>query len=73
MIQPIKGIPPSIARIIAMPTKLILEHNALISIKKSSLSSTQRKVVQFRVKYLLDKELITQEEVDLSLKKIKEI
>lgn len=58
---------PSKSRILNMSYPVLIEHYALIQYKKSSLSANQRRWVENRVKYLLDKSTISQAEIDLSL------
>ena len=66
----LKGLAPSIQRILAMPTELLIEHFCIIQLKASTLSSTQRKRVQARVKYLVDNNKVSQEEVENAFKQV---
>ena len=56
-------IAPSKRAIFNLPKPLLLKHNALIFHKASSLSSTQRKLVQNRVAYGVERGVIKPEEV----------
>jgi len=63
-------IAPSKKEILRMPKEYLLQHNALIFHKASSLSSAQRRMVQERVAYGLNKNTITTEEVALAINKL---
>lgn len=56
-------IAPSKRAVLQMPKEILLKHNALIFHKGSSLSSSQRKMVQDRVAYGINKGWIKPEEV----------
>lgn len=56
-------IAPSKRVVLQMPKNILLKHNALIFHKASSLSSSQRKMVQDRVAYGLSKGTIKPEDV----------
>ena len=60
-------IAPSKARILNMSYPILIEHYALVQHKRSSLSAIQRKYVENRVKYLQDKSIISQAEIDLAM------
>jgi len=60
-------IAPSKARILNMSFPILLENNAMIHAKQSSLSSSQRTYVKNRVAFLLNKKKISQEEIDTSI------
>ena len=64
---------PSKARIFRMVKEVLIASYALIQYNASSLSSTQRKLVQARVKYLLDNGKITQEELDNAIKLLENV
>ena len=61
MMQKALRIAPSKREILRMPKEYLLQHNALIFHKASSLSSAQRRMVQERVAYGLNKNTITTE------------
>ena len=63
-------ISPQKKRILSMPKDLLIEHNALIFHKSSSLSSTERSMVQQRVAYGLNKGYMTTEEVAAGINKL---
>lgn len=63
-------IAPSKRKILQLPKDLLLKHNALIFHKGSTLSSTQRKMVQNRVVYGLNKGTIKPEEVAAEINKL---
>jgi len=63
-------ISPSKKAILGLPYDILLKHNALIFHKGSSLSSTQRRMVQDRVAYGLNKNIITTEEVAKEINKL---
>ena len=50
-----------------MSYPILIEHYALVQHKRSSLSAIQRKYVENRVKYLQDKSIISQAEIDLAM------
>lgn len=56
-------IAPSKRAIFNLPKFLLLKHNALIFHKASSLSSAQRKLIQNRIGYGIEKGVIKPEEV----------
>ena len=56
-----------------MVKEVLIASYALIQYNASSLSSTQRKLVQTRVKYLLDNGKITQEELDNAIKLLENV
>lgn len=56
-------IAPSKRAVLQMPKEILLKHNALIFHKGSSLSSSQRKMVQDRVVYGINRGWIKPEEV----------
>tara|TARA_R110000851_G_scaffold71614_2_gene159192 strand:+ start:1259 stop:1597 length:339 start_codon:yes stop_codon:yes gene_type:complete len=58
---------PSKSRILNMSYPILIENYALIKHKKSNLSATQRQYVQNRIKYLQDKDIISQTEIDLAM------
>lgn len=63
-------IAPSKRQILQLPKDLLLKHNALIFHKGSSLSSTQRRMVQDRVAYGLNNNTIKPEEVAHEVNKL---
>jgi len=63
-------IAPSKRAILQLPKDLLLKHNALIFHKGSSLSSTQRQMVQNRVAYGLNNDTIKPEEVAFEVNKL---
>lgn len=63
-------IAPSKRTIFQMPKDILLKHNALVFHKASSLSSTQRKLVQERVAYGLSRDVIKPEEVAMEINKL---
>lgn len=63
-------IAPSINRILSMPIPILVGHYALIKLKQSTLSSTQRKRVVARIAYLKDKGKITQEELNKEIEHV---
>lgn len=66
-------IAPSKRVILQMPKDILLKHNALIFHKGSSLSSSQRKLVQQRVAYGLNKGTIKPEEMSDEINKLNAI
>lgn len=64
---------PSKARIMNMSIPILIEHYSLVKLKISKLSSAQRKMVENRVEYHLNKGNISQEELDISLNNLKQI
>tara|TARA_R110000796_G_scaffold63909_3_gene147832 strand:- start:3663 stop:3995 length:333 start_codon:yes stop_codon:yes gene_type:complete len=60
-------LPPSKARILNMSYPILLENYALIKIKASSLSSSQRSMVLTRVAFLLTKGKLTVDEINSSM------
>ena len=66
-------IAPSKRQILQLPKNLLLKHNALIFHKGSSLSSTQRKMVQQRVAYGVNRGTIKPEEVAAEINKLNAI
>lgn len=64
---------PSKARILNMDIPILIEHYSIIKLGKSNLPSTQRKRVQNRIEYLLNKNKITQEEINISMNKLNQI
>ena len=63
-------IAPSKRQILQLPKDLLLKHNALIFHKASSLSAAQRKLVQGRVAYGINKGTIKTEEVAKEINKL---
>jgi len=63
-------IAPSKRQILQLPKDLLLKHNALIFHKGSTLSSTQRRMVQERVAYGINKGTIKPEEVAQEINKL---
>ena len=63
-------IAPSKREILQLPKDLLLKHNALVFHKGSNLSSTQRKMIQDRVAYGLNKGTIKPEEVAQEINKL---
>ena len=63
-------IAPSKRAILQMPKDILLQHNALIFHKGSSLSSSQRKIVQERITYGLSRGVIKPEEVAEHINKL---
>lgn len=61
---------PSKRKVYQMPKDILLKHNALVFHKGSSLSSTQRRLVQTRVAYGLNNGTIKTEEVALEINKL---
>ena len=57
-------LPPRVNRVMSMTPEVLVGHYNLIQLKKSSLSSTMRKMVVKRVEYLKEKGQITQEGID---------
>lgn len=66
------NIPPSAKRILAMKNSVLIEHNSLVLLKKSKLSASQRQRVLNRVKHLISKGKITNQEVHDSLETLKQ-
>ena len=64
------NIAPSKRAILALPADILIKHNALIFHKGSSLSSTQRKMVQERIAYGINKGTIKPEEVAKEINKL---
>lgn len=64
---------PSKARIMNMSIPILIEHYSLVKLKISKLSSAQRKMVENRVEYHLNRGNISQEELDISLNNLKQI
>ena len=63
-------IAPSKRQILQLPKDLLLKHNSLIFHKGSSLSSTQRKLVQERIAYGINRGIIKPEEVSAEINKL---
>lgn len=63
-------IAPSKRQILQLPKDLLLKHNALIFHKGSSLSSSQRKMVQARVAYGVSNDTIKTQEVADEINKL---
>jgi hypothetical protein len=63
-------IAPSKRAILQLPKDLLIKHNALIFHKGSSLSSTQRKMVQERVAYGVNRGIIEPQEVADEINKL---
>lgn len=65
---------PSKARILNMPIPVLIEQYALVHLKKSTtLSSTQRQMVENRVKFNLEKGKILQSDLDASIENIRKM
>lgn len=58
---------PTTRRIMHLSEEHLLKHYALVLNKASSLSSAQRKVVEYRIGYGLDKGTITKEKIEQAL------
>lgn len=70
--QKVNGIKlaPSKTRILKMPLELLIDHYTLIQLKKSSLPSAQRAMVNNRIKFSLEKGRMNQMDLELSYEKI---
>lgn len=66
-------LPPSANRVLSMSHPILISHANLISLKKSSLSSSQRAMVKRRLSFLIEKGKINQVTVDESLKSLKKL
>ena len=64
---------PSKARILKMPIPILIEHYALIQLKKSSLSSSQRAYVENRINFQIEKGNIFPEELEASINNLKHL
>ena len=65
---------PSKARIMNMSIPVLIEQYALVYLKKSTtLSSTQRQMVENRVKFNLKKGRILQSDLDASIENIRKM
>ena len=63
-------IAPSKRDVLQLSKKLLLKHNALIFHKGSSLSSTQRKMIQERIAYGINRGTIQTQEVAKEINKL---
>lgn len=66
-----KQLSPSQRRILSMNPKLIINHNALITLGKSKLSSKDRIRVKNRVSFLVGKGKITLKEINDKITDVK--
>ena len=66
-------LPPSVVRILSMSVPILMEHYALVKLKTSKLSSTQRKRVEARFDKMIERKPELQEEVNERIKQLKEL
>jgi hypothetical protein len=64
-------LPPSVTRIMSMSVPILIENYALIKLKESNLSRSKRDMVEARVKLLIKRGKISEEDVQHSITNLK--